>query len=141
MKHNGNFFITFKRKKTLWCNQVLGQHFFQIKYHVMFILGYYARYSLSTIEGNLKNFSFQKYFFAHKCHCHEFWFTTSLCFFYFQCGISYESIEKKHCIKYRNFTWFSNVGILWKDTVPAEFWKNRRKLYGNCAFPQNFYAS
>ena len=30
--------------------------------------------------------------------------------------------------------------ILWKGTIFAEFWTIRPKLYGNCAFPQNFNA-
>ena len=43
-----------------------------------------------------------------------------------------------HCIKYQNFTQFPDVDIFWKFTGSAKFWANR-KLYGNCAFPQNFY--
>ena len=29
--------------------------------------------------------------------------------------------------------------MLWKDTVPAEFWTIHPKLCGNCAFPQYFH--
>ena len=45
-----------------------------------------------------------------------------------------------HCVKYRNFTKFHSVKILWKDTVSAEFWVNRSKLYGNRAFSQNLHT-
>ena len=45
-----------------------------------------------------------------------------------------------HCEKYRNFTLFLGVEILRKGTVSKQFRANRLKLYGNCAFPQNFYA-
>ena len=30
--------------------------------------------------------------------------------------------------------------ILLKGTVSTEFWKNRPKLWGNCAFPQNLHT-
>ena len=46
-----------------------------------------------------------------------------------------------HCVKYRNFTYFPGVKILWEDTVSAEFRANRPKLYGNCAFLQDFHTS
>ena len=36
---------------------------------------------------------------------------------------------------------FPAVKTLWKDTVSAEFWANRPKLCGNCAFSQNFLTS
>ena len=31
----------------------------------------------------------------------------------------------KHCIKHRNFTYFSGMEILFKDTGSAEFWAIR----------------
>ena len=46
-----------------------------------------------------------------------------------------------HCAKYRKFTQFSDVEILWKRTVSEQFRANHPKLCGNCAFPQNFHAS
>ena len=30
--------------------------------------------------------------------------------------------------------------ILWKGTISAQFWAIPPKLYGNCAFPQNFHT-
>ena len=50
-----------------------------------------------------------------------------------------EHISLIDCGKYRNFTWFSDVEILWKSIVSAEFRENHPKLCGNCAFPQNFH--
>ena len=49
-------------------------------------------------------------------------------------------ISEIHCIKYRNFTSFPGVGILWEGTVSAEFLGNRPKLFGNCAFLQNVHT-
>ena len=45
-----------------------------------------------------------------------------------------------HCIKYRIFTQFPGVEILWKGTVSAEPPVIRLKLCWKCAFPQNFHT-
>ena len=45
-----------------------------------------------------------------------------------------------HCEKYRNFTYFHGVGIMRKGTVFLYFRTIRRKLCGNCAFPQNVHT-
>ena len=45
-----------------------------------------------------------------------------------------------HCVKYRNFTQFPGVEILWKGTVSEWFRANHPKLCRNCAFPQNFHT-
>ena len=47
---------------------------------------------------------------------------------------------KLHFKKYRYFTLFPGLEILWKLTVSAEFRMNCPKLCGNCAFPQNFHT-
>ena len=51
------------------------------------------------------------------------------------------SLEKTttipHCLKYRSFTYFSGVEILWKSTVRKVICL---KLCGKCAFLQNFYT-
>ena len=49
-----------------------------------------------------------------------------------QLGFMYHSYQ--HCIKYRYFSLFPGVKILWKCTVSAEFRANRFK------FPQNFHT-
>ena len=41
--------------------------------------------------------------------------------------------------KYRNFTKFPCIEILWKGTVFAYFWANRPNLRENYAFPQKFH--
>ena len=46
-------------------------------------------------------------------------------------GTAAQACDMLHCIKYRNFTLFFGVEILWKDIAI------RPKLCGNCAFPQN----
>ena len=46
----------------------------------------------------------------------------------------------KHCGKYRNFTKFPDVEILWKGKVSAQFRVIRSKLCGNYAFSQNFHT-
>ena len=62
------------------------------------------------------------------------------------CGISLEThifsetLGLAQCIKYRSFTHFPGVEILWKGSVSAMFWVNCPKLRGNCAFPQNFHT-
>ena len=45
-----------------------------------------------------------------------------------------------HRTKQRHFTEFPSVVILLKHTGSAEFRENQPKLYGNCAFPQNFHT-
>ena len=48
-----------------------------------------------------------------------------------------------HCIKYRNFTWFPGIEILWNGSFrivsgdSPENWPDSR---GNCAFPQTFHT-
>ena len=42
--------------------------------------------------------------------------------------------------KIPKFTLFPGVDILWKGKVSIGFWAIRPKLYGNCAFPQNFHT-
>ena len=49
-------------------------------------------------------------------------------------------IPPVHCVKYRNFTQFRGVEILWKGTVSRQFRVNRPKLSRNCVFPQNFHT-
>ena len=49
-------------------------------------------------------------------------------------------MAKDNYEKYRIFTWFPGMEILWKDTVPAQFWAIGPKLWGNCSFPQNFHT-
>ena len=48
--------------------------------------------------------------------------------------LNLRSVKSKHCIKNRNFTWFSAVEILWKRTISVEFSFVRLAH----AFPQNF---
>ena len=50
-----------------------------------------------------------------------------------------------HCVKQRKFTYFyftyfTDVRILWKDTVSSYFRVTCPKLCGNCAFSQNSHA-
>ena len=45
-----------------------------------------------------------------------------------------------HCLKYRTFTKFPGVEILWKRTVSAEFPKICPKFCRSSAFPQNFHT-
>ena len=50
-----------------------------------------------------------------------------------------------HCVKQRKFTcfyftYFTDVRILWKDTVSSNFRVTCPKLCGNCAFSQNSHA-
>ena len=49
-------------------------------------------------------------------------------------------IDFCHCVKYRNFTQFPDLEILWKGTVSTKLRVNHPKLCGNFAFPQNFHA-
>ena len=44
----------------------------------------------------------------------------------------------KHLVKYRNFTLYPGVEILWKRTVSTEFRVIRPKLCKNCVFPKHF---
>ena len=48
--------------------------------------------------------------------------------------------NKRHCVKYLNFTYLCGVEILWKRKVSAEFQVLNSKLCGNCAFPINFHT-
>ena len=65
-------------------------------------------------------------------------FTLSLIYF----TVIIEDCNKNntHCIKYRNFTLFLGMEILWKGTVSAVS-RDSPKLCENCAFPQNFHTS
>ena len=47
------------------------------------------------------------------------------------------SSSEIHCVKYRNFTCFPGVVILWKHFVSTGFRAIRPKLCGSCAFPKN----
>ena len=45
------------------------------------------------------------------------------------------TLRTYYCVKYRNFTQFPDVEILWKHIVSAEFRANCLTLCGNFAFP------
>ena len=62
------------------------------------------------------------------------------CFTLYEVRSKSKSNVNIHYVKYRNFTWFPSVEILRKGTISAYFQANRPKLYGNCAFPQNFHT-
>ena len=47
--------------------------------------------------------------------------------------------SRYHHVKYRNFTKFPVVEILWKSAVSALFRAIGLRLCRSCAFPQNFY--
>ena len=50
-------------------------------------------------------------------------------------------VHENHTVNSQNFTWFPGVEILWKRTVPAEFWVNGQTHLNNalrkvCVFTQ-----
>lgn len=49
-----------------------------------------------------------------------------------------DSYSKNPCKKYRDFTLFLGVEILWKGTVSTWFQVHLPKLYKNRAFPQHW---
>ena len=69
-------------------------------------------------------------FFISQILLHFFIFCQTVCLFVSSSFIFQCCFKQKSCIKYRNFTWFSDVDILCI---------NRPKRWGNWAFPQNFH--
>ena len=48
-------------------------------------------------------------------------------------------LKRVHCVKYRIFTYFSSLEILWKSTASAELRANRAKFCLNFLFSQDFH--
>ena len=55
-------------------------------------------------------------------------------------AIKLSETQMMHCIKYRNFTSFPGVKILWKYTVTAEFRENHSKHCESCTIQQDFHT-